>query len=330
MSANSTISATAINHSEILTFPAVIDHRNRPILTPVLTVTKKRKKTKRFQRVSKGLFRFNRTGTLYGVFKVNGRTRWKCLETDDLVLARQRLSDEINDTSQIDWRQAETVTVQQLIQLYERNPMGLAESTLRIRKQLLNVFKRTWQHGLGIKAREVKPIMLKSWLASRKQEQALKASGLNNYVRLLHGLFQLAFELEAVAESPAIAIKIYREESPERLTPTWTQAKAIIGAVKRQNGKNVLSAMLLLGLGQAELANLYGEHFDFERKQITIRRQKTQKIFVIPMYPQAKALLKRLKADGRIVPEKPLFDRISPRETISLACKRLGYPQFSP
>lgn len=30
------------------------------------------------------------------------------------------------------------------------------------------------------------------------------------------------------------------------------------------------------------------------------------------------------------MPEKPLFERVSPRETLSLACKRLGFPQFSP
>ena len=37
-----------------------------------------------------------------------------------------------------------------------------------------------------------------------------------------------------------------------RLTPTWEQAHAIIAAVKRQSGKDILSAMLYLGLGQAD------------------------------------------------------------------------------
>jgi integrase len=92
----------------------------------------------------------------------------------------------------------------------------------------------------------------------------------------------------------------------------------------------VLSVMLLLGLGQAEVLNLYGEHFDFEKFKITVRRQKTQRVFSIPMYPQAKPLLERLKAEGRIVAGKPLFESISPREAIALACKRLGYPPFSP
>ena len=79
----------------------------------------------------------------YAVFKVDGRTRWKSLETDDLELARQLLADRIKNASQIDWRQAGMLTVQKLIEMYLKNPMGLAASTLDIRKRLLGIFERT-------------------------------------------------------------------------------------------------------------------------------------------------------------------------------------------
>src|SRR5437867_2493228 len=165
VSANSTISAQGHFPEEIQTFSRDTYHRNPPVLTPVLTGTKKRRRGKRFQRVAKGLYRFKRTGIFYAVFKVDGRTRWKCLSTDDLQQARRQLAEQIKNASSIDWRQAATVTVRQLINTYRQNPMGLAVSTLNIRKQLLQVFERTWKFGLGIKASDVKPIMLKSWLA---------------------------------------------------------------------------------------------------------------------------------------------------------------------
>jgi integrase len=222
---------------------------------------------------------------------VDGQTRWKCLSTDDLQQARRQLAEQIKNAASIDWRQAATVTVRQLMETYRQNPMGLAVSTLNIRKQLLKVFKRTWKFGLGIKASDVKPLMLKSWLAERRQEQGLRASGLNNYVRMLHGLFHLAVELGAVVESPAKAVKLLKEESPERLTPTWEQAQAIIASAKRQSSKLVLSAMLLLGLGQAELANLRGEHIDFGRGEITVRRQKTPKGFYRSDFPASPAIV---------------------------------------
>jgi hypothetical protein len=82
------------------------------------------------------LFRFKRTGAIYGAFKVDVRTRWKCLGTEDIAVGRQRLAEEIKKSSRIDWRQAATVTVSQLVERYEQNPMGLAPNTLKIRINL--------------------------------------------------------------------------------------------------------------------------------------------------------------------------------------------------
>ena len=264
------------------------------------------------------------------MFKVNGRTRWKSLATDDVAQARRLLAEEKVSVAKVDWRQARCFTLQQLIEVYRQNPMGLAASTLKMRNNLLDTFIRTWKYGLGMRVNDVKSMMVKTWLTERRQAQKLKASGVNNYIRLLHGLFKIAVESGAVSESPAKAQKLLREESPERLTPSWEQAHTIISEVKRPNGKDVLTAMLLLGLGQAELANLHGEHIDFERGQITVRRQKTQRVFTILIYPQAKPFLERMRAEGRIENGKPLFKRPNPREALAIACRRLRYPPFSP
>jgi integrase len=58
--------------------------------------------------------------------------------------------------------------------------------------------------------------------------------------------------------------------------------------------------MLLLGLGQGELRNLRGEHFDLEQKSITVRRQKTQKVFAIPIYLQAREFVEKLRDAGQL------------------------------
>ena len=223
VSANSTIRENPHFPLENQTFCESASEVKAPVLTPVLTGAIKRGKTKRFQRVATGLYRFKRTGILYAAFKVDGRTRWKCLSTDDIPHARLLLAEEIKTASIIDWRQAGTLTVRKLIEMYLKNPMGLASSTLEIRRQLLTVFERTWAQGLDIKVSDVKSIMLKSWLAERRLEQSLKAAGMNNYIRMFHGLFQIAMEVGAVAESAAKPLKLLKEESPERLTPTWNK-----------------------------------------------------------------------------------------------------------
>lgn len=73
--------------------------------------------------------------------------------------------------------------------------MGLAASTFKIRSQLLNVFQRTWPHGLDMKVSEVKGIMLKIWLVERRQQRKMRASGVNNYIRMFQGLFKIAVAL---------------------------------------------------------------------------------------------------------------------------------------
>jgi hypothetical protein len=98
---------------------------------------------------------------LYGVFKSAGRTQWKSLGTDDLIHAKELLAEEINRTVKVDWKQSRMVTLRRLIERYEDNPMNIASTTLKIRILLLNVFKRTWSYGLGLKVREIKPFMLR-------------------------------------------------------------------------------------------------------------------------------------------------------------------------
>jgi uncharacterized protein YlaI len=176
---NPTLNDSPINKGDFKSREA----KNDPVLTAVLTRTKKRSSKKRFQRAGKGLFRFKRTGIYYGVFKCAGKTRWKNLGTDDLIFARQLLADEQKRSVKVDWKQAGIVSVEKLIERYQCNPMNLAPSTLKIRKHLLRVFQKTWTFGLGIKARDVKSFMLRSWLAERRSDQNLKAAGVNNYIR---------------------------------------------------------------------------------------------------------------------------------------------------
>jgi integrase len=270
------------------------------------------------------------TGTIYSVFKSAGRTRWKSLATDDVNQARELLAEEIKREAKIDWKRSRTVSLRQLIDHYETNPMNLAGSTLKIRMMLLKVFKETWQYGQGLRVREIKPFMLRSWLAEQRKTRNLKSAGMNNYIRMLHGLFGLAVELGAISENTAHQLNLAREENPERLTPTWEQAKAIIEAVKRPKSKMALTAMLLFGLGQAELRNLRGEHFNKDRECVVVRRQKTGKIFSVPVFPHARWFVEKLRHDGQLENGERVFQVCNPREAITFACSRLNLPTFSP
>src|SRR5262249_27380524 len=81
------------------------------------------------------------------------------------------------------------------------------------------------------------------------------------------------------------------------------------------------------GLGQAELAALTRRDVDLERNQISVERRKTGERFVIPVYPQAQALIKKLCAGKRH--NQKLFAITDAKQALKNACERLDFPAFS-
>ena len=221
------------------------------------------------------------------------------------------------------------------MRLYDNLLEGSAPGTAENRRCLIKTFRSTWENGIGLKVADVKTAHLRTWLA--KHHPRICSTTWNIYLRFLRAVFDLALEAKAIVENPASAIKPMRTGTPARSTPSWEEFQAILASVRSQkfNARASQSADLIefmgtLGLGQAEVANLRGEHFDFERRQITVLRQKTLKAFVIPMYPQAVALLERFKINGRLECGRKLFLARTPEVAMRRACKRLDLPHYSP
>jgi integrase len=70
--------------------------------------------------------------------------------------------------------------------------------------------------------------------------------------------------------------------------------------VATRDTADLVEFMGLAGVGQTEAANLRGEHIDFKRGEIHLFRQKTRTAFVVPLYPQVRTLLERLRARSLI------------------------------
>lgn len=48
------------------------------------------------------------------------------------------------------------------------------------------------------------------------------------------------------------------------------------------------------------------------------------------MYPQVRPLLERLRDRGQIKVAQPVFRVLDPKKALETACKRVGFPHFSP
>src|SRR4029077_11300262 len=121
---------------------------------------------------------------------------------------------------------------------------------------------------------------------------------------------------------------------PIRLTPTFEQFQAIVADIHAQrfNREAELSGdfvefLGLAGLGQAEAAAIKRSDVDLDAGRIIIYRHKTDTGFVIPIYPQVRALVEKL-CNGK-KPNDRLFAINEARKALTNACKRLEFPPFT-
>jgi|KBSSwiStaDraftv2_1062776.scaffolds.fasta_scaffold420495_1 integrase len=286
-----------------------------------------------FNRVAEHLYRYSASKKYYAVFKSNGKTRWIPLKTTDRELAGRRAKDEIAKHKKTDAK-ASSMTLSELLVLYEQSIQGLAPHTQGTRRSILKVFKSSWSHGLDIQARAVSKGQLSLWLS--EQRARLRNSSYNEYTRFVRQLFQIALDHQAIGESPAVGFKELRVEKPIRTTPTWDQFLAIVTDIRNQSlnvsandSADLVEFMGRAGVGTAECANLLGERIDFAGSRITLCRKKTDVGYTIPIYPQLKPLIDRFREEEKIKVGKPVFQIKDPKKALDAACKRLGLPHFS-
>ena len=287
----------------------------------------------KYSRVADHLYRYSVTKKYYAVLKVAGKTKWIPLHTTDREIAGRNLKDELARLKNTDPQQSK-LTLENLLALYEESIQGLADHTRATRKSILKAFKETWPHGLAIQVSAVSAGQIQLWLS--KHQARLKNSSYNEYLRFLRHVFTIAINHKVIAESPVKTFKQLRVEKPVRQTPAWDEFLKLAADIRNQkfnadaaDSADLVEFMGRAGVGTAECANLMGEHLDFTNGRITLYRQKTDVGYVIPIYPQVKALLDRMNEAGKIKNGQFVFKVKNPKKALDAACKRLQLANYS-
>jgi integrase len=287
----------------------------------------------KFQKVGENLYRYSSSEIYYGVFRVRGKLKWKSLKTTDKSLAKRRLAEELTKASKIDSK-AGRMNLEALVQIYEETIQTFDKKTIQTRRSIAKKFKETWQFGLGMQVADVTQTHLEIWLGLHRER--LRKSSYNEYIRFLRHLLANAVKSRAIAESPAAVLTELKRENPVRISPTWEQFTAIVSNIRglafvdAEASAELVEFMGLAGVGTAEADTLMGEHIDFQAGNIRLYRSKTDQGFKIPIFPQVRPLLEKLRNAGRIKNGQRVFRIRDPKKALKNACKRLGYPHFTP
>ena len=294
----------------------------------------KEEKPSKWVKVSKrvsGLYRYAPSGVYHAWVRRRGRLYRESLKTTDRKLAERKLKafkDRL-DRTEPRWGK---VTLYSWLKDYYAPTLRGSASTLKEKARVIQRVKEEWLFARTQPMGDLAESQLLTFL--NEQFGRWSAAYWNLALSVLRDALAMAVRDKVIMESPAASLKYRKRAKPIRLTPTVEQFKAIIADIRAQqfnadapDSADFLEACGLLGLGQAELAGMKREHIDLESGRIIVYRFKTDTGFVIPIYPQARALIERLCQDKKH--HAHLFPVAQARKALAGACKRLGLPAFS-
>jgi len=294
-----------------------------------------KKSSLRLEKVGECLYRNPSSRVIYALVKVRGKQKKCSLRTPCLAEARRKLLDLRRELERTD-PEAGRVTVDFLCSRYLTTIGYQAPKTIRRKKDIVCRIKAHWPH---IQAAKVKKSDVLAWLASFR----FGAASYNLHLETVRAVFQMGVEDRLIRISPVEGILHRKRERPIRVTPTFEDFLQIVASIRSQkftdtNGESadLVEFIGLSGLGLAETSALKWGHVNFQRKQITARRQKTGQGFVVPIFPQLLPLLERRfdaaksANDGREPhPKTDVFSVKNPKKAVVASCQRLGLQIYS-
>lgn len=287
----------------------------------------------KFEKVGECLYRYSSNDVYYAVVRHEGKLIRRSLETDDSKLAKRNLADFKKSLSQVDSSLGK-MTIEELLKKFQATLKTLDANTIQKLGFVADHFRKDWAPGLAQAVRKAKPSEVDAWLGLMREKYAI--SYYNEHVQFIRRMFDLAVADKAIAESPAKEAKTVKRATPIRQSPTWEQFKAIVADVRSQkfNADSEDSADFVdflgrSGLGNSEAANIQRKHVDQAKGKITVLRNKTDKGYQIPIFPQLRPLVEKLMNQAGEKPEAYLLKVDNVKKALTNACVRLNLPHFS-
>lgn len=286
-----------------------------------------------FEKVGECLYRYRPTGTYYARVDVNGKEHRRSLRTDDRATAKRKMGDLRRELGRTD-PSAGRHTLASLCDRYLATVGSQSPKTLKRKRYIAACVKRDWPGGADVAAGKVLPSQVAAWL----NRYAFGVASYNLFLEFIRAVFSMAEGDKIVADSPVARIKTKPRKKPIRPTPTVEEFRALVASIRGQqfhdqadDSGDFIEFLGLAGLGQAEAGALVWGDVDWLNERIITFRQKTSRGFMVPLFPQLRPLLERIRADrgGAPLPSEPVFRIKDAKIAMAKNCARLGLPPYT-
>jgi len=286
-----------------------------------------------FDKVGECLYRYRSSGVYYARIKTRSKEIRRSLETRDRNVAKRKLSDLKRDLGLLDL-EAGDLTLAELCERYFKTVLHQKPSTVQGKRMVIDRMLAHWPGGSSRRLSDVRTSEIREFLSASVGENS--KSLYNHYVFVVRAVFDVALQDRLVAASPAADIKAVKRDKPIRRTPSFEEFQKIVEDIRSQafnadcqDSADFVEFLGLAGLGQAEASSLVWGDIDMKRGEITTFRHKTSKGFVVPIYPQLRPLIERLKGSLDPKPEERVLKINDAKKALAGACRRLNFPAYS-
>ena len=286
-----------------------------------------------FEKVGECLYRYLPTGKYYARFQVNGKELRRSLGTTDRALAKRKLADLQRSLARVDLN-AGRFSLGDLCERYLATVQNQRPKTVRRKRDIAARLRRDFPGGVDVPISKVAASQVQAWLAGYD----FGPPSHNLYLEFIRAVFALAVADRVLADSPLAHLKAKRLAKPIRQTPTFEEFQAVVANIRGQifnadahDSGDFVEFIGLAGLGQAEAVALTWKDVDFARERITAFRLKTRQGFAVPIFPQLRPLLERMRRDrgGHPPRGERVFRVLDAKNALLAACRRLGLPAYS-
>jgi integrase len=281
------------------------------------------------------LIKYEPSGTYFGRVRVNGQLYRESLKTTSFDTAKGKLIDFLKEkrAAAPDSRECAKWTMGDVIDLFLvrlKARQDIKESSKQTRRDWLTALLKEWPRLRDTTASKITKDDCLGW-ADRFANAGYSAVTYNSVTDTLRMVFDVAVEKGARANNPAVDIGKKTARPKELHLPSPQQFEQFVKEIEtggrsrwRKDAADLVQFLAFGGFRITESASILWGDCDFEAGTIRVRITKNGKPRTVPMIPDMRQLLLRLKSEcPQATPTDPVMLVNQCEESMTSAAKRV-------